>query len=296
MVTRRLGPYRLLGEVAQLDLDDGAAAAAFGDLLAESLSGLAVTPPTTVATTTIAVGRNNDSWHLTVEGPHVPADPAGSIGADDSVALHRILSGIDAVAAESAVGFGCAVLHGGLVEIDGRTIAAVGPSGMGKSTFTAVAVSLGHRFVGDEVVAVDPQSAVVLPHRRPIGLRTGAAALLEVTIPPGPFRSVYPYRVDRNSSAGRAGADAGTNDDSGSRPLDSIVLLRRYAGHDGGAEVAPVPPAQALLRFSNQILGPTGTEPQMFGRIEQLVRNVPVFEVTYREAADAIAAIGAMRA
>ncbi len=278
MATRRLGPYRLLGEVAQLDLDD-AAAATYGEVLATSLVGLAATSS---PTTTIAIARADDTWRLTIDGPYVPADPAGSIGNDDSVALHRTLSGIDAVAAESAVGLGCAVLHGGLVEIDGRTIAAVGPSGMGKSTFTAVAVSLGHHFVGDEVVAVDPHSAVVLPHRRPIGLRLGAAALLRVRIPPGPFGAVYPYRVDGDRAALK-GAE--------SRPLHSIVLLQRDPEHDDGATIAAVPPAQALLRFSNQILGPTGTEPQMFGRIEQLVRNVPVYEVTYREAADAIAAI-----
>ena len=51
--------------------------------------------------------------------------------------------------------------------------------------------------------------------------------------------------------------------------------------------------SQALLRFSNQILGPNGSEPQMFGRIEHLVRNVAVFEVSYREASDAIEALAA---
>ena len=271
----------------QLTLDD-AATAAFGDILDTALAGLATSAN---PTTTISVGRHDDVWRLEVEGPHVPADRAGPIGSDDSVALHRILSGIDAVAAESAVSFGCAVLHGGLVAIGGRTIAAVGPSGMGKSTFTAVAVSLGHRFLGDEVVAVDPHSAVVLPHRRPIGLRSGAAALINIEIPDGPFRSVYPYPIAADSPAGELDAD---DDPAGSRPLDSIVLLHRDAERPSGdAELHPVPPAQALLRFSNQILGPNGSEPQMFGRIEHLVRNVAVFEVSYREASDAIEALAA---
>ncbi len=69
------------------------------------------------------------------------------------------------------------LLHGGAAALDGRAVAFVGPSGAGKSTATAALVRSGWSFLGDEVVVVDDDGAVVA-HHRPIELTSRSVELV----------------------------------------------------------------------------------------------------------------------
>jgi hypothetical protein len=135
----------------------------------------------------------------------------------------------------------------------------------------------GHRFLGDEVVAVS--GLEVRPYHRPIGLRRGGASALNLPIPAGPFEVVLPLRV---GSVGQLAA---------STPLAAVVLLRRSAEHSGVPELRPLTLAQALVVLANQTLGARGMERSMFHRLEQLVRAVPVSELHYADVDDAVGAL-----
>ncbi|MCJ2189195.1 hypothetical protein [Novosphingobium beihaiensis] len=51
---------------------------------------------------------------------------------------------------------GLLVLHGNAIEIDGKCMICVGPSGVGKSTLTAAFLQRGFRVLADDVVPIDP--------------------------------------------------------------------------------------------------------------------------------------------
>lgn len=107
----------------------------------------------------------------------------------------------------------------------GRTVALVGPSGVGKTTATrALANELG--YVSDETVGVEPSGAVV-PYAKPLSLI--------VEEPPAPKRQLGPDELGlrRAPSEGRLGA---------------VVLLERRASRPGGrAEVRRLGHAEAIV-------------------------------------------------
>jgi len=71
------------------------------------------------------------------------------------------------------------VLHASAVQVEGRALAIIGPSGGGKSTLAALLCSVGARLVTDDALRVDPTSsgAVCYPGSHGIRLRPAAASL-----------------------------------------------------------------------------------------------------------------------
>lgn len=178
-----------------------------------------------------------------------------------------------------------AVLHAGAAVIGGGAVAFAGVSGAGKSTLTAAAVCHGHAYLCDEVCAVADAEAgfAVRPYHRPIGLRPGGAAAIDVTIPTvrsEPFTDVYPWRV---SSAGTL---------SGAEPLRLVCLVER---RDGPVEIEPVRPAEALVRLAGLTIGAEGRERDMFHRLDELVRAVPVVRLAFQDLWAAVDAVEAWR-
>lgn len=75
---------------------------------------------------------------------------------------------------------GVFVLHASAVEVDGRALAFVGHSGMGKSTLTVATCAAGARLISEDVLAVTSSDApACLPGNTDVRLRKAAAPLLE---------------------------------------------------------------------------------------------------------------------
>lgn len=217
--------------------------------------------------------RMRRRWRVSLAGEGVvsPVDTAGAL-AETLVELNRL--------AAASVAATAALLHASVFDVGGRAVAVSGVSGAGKSTLAAAAVQQGHGFVSDEVCAIAPGTWVVQPYHRPIGLRAGGAQAIGVEIEPhphDPYEFVYPWRV--SAHGGRL---------AGPTPLAMIALIER---HDGPVELEPVRPAEALFRLSGLTIGATGREREMFRRLEQLVREVPVVRARYASAADGVAAL-----
>jgi hypothetical protein len=70
--------------------------------------------------------------------------------------------------------------HAASVGIAGNGLLLMGPKGAGKSTVSAAVAARGHDFLGDETAAYQPSSRLLLPFRRPLGIKPGPrSALLE---------------------------------------------------------------------------------------------------------------------
>ncbi len=66
--------------------------------------------------------------------------------------------------------------HAASIGIGGRGVLLIGPKGSGKSTLSLGLASRGHVFLGDETAAYVPQSGLLLPFRRPAGIKPGPRA------------------------------------------------------------------------------------------------------------------------
>lgn len=89
-------------------------------------------------------------------GRRVQVRPAPGIDAE-SVRVFLLGSVLGAVLFQR----GFLVLHGNAIDIDGRAMVCLGPSGVGKSTLAAAFAARGHRILADDVVPVDAGCAAV---------------------------------------------------------------------------------------------------------------------------------------
>jgi hypothetical protein len=246
-----------------------------GELFASLFGDLAVDDPAAVALELHRERRHR--WRVRFAGSvRVAGTTLGGALAETLIAVNEMAGRtVD----------GVAVLHAGGAVIGGGAVAFAGVSGAGKSTLTAAAVRRGHPYLCDEVCAVADGAAgfAVRPYHRPIGLRPGGAAAIDVAIPElrgEPFTDVYPWRVSSH------GALAGTE------PLRLVCLVER---RDGPVAIEPVRPAEALVRLSGLTIGAEGRERDMFHRLDELVRAVPVVRLAFEDVWSAVDAVEAWR-
>ncbi|MFF5986206.1 hypothetical protein [Prauserella flavalba] len=167
------------------------------------------------------------------------------------------------------------VLHASAVEAEGRALAFVGASGMGKSTLAAALCGAGCGLVADDVLRVDPASAdgfVVHPGSTESRLRPNARQLADSA----------PSSAVRPTADGRLALRPGTHAD-GPLPLTACVVPRP-SREAADVVLRRVPPSRALLwlcRFP-RVLG--WSDPSSLGHTFQalgdLVERVPLFEAT----------------
>ncbi|PYG00688.1 Hpr(Ser) kinase/phosphatase [Georgenia satyanarayanai] len=167
---------------------------------------------------------------------------------------------------------GNAVLHASAVEQDGRAIAFVGHSGMGKSTLAALMCSSGARVVSDDVVPVAPADGE--PPLVPLGatelrLRPGAE-VLAAGFAPGSFR--------RRVSADQRVVVGLEPPPVPAVPLAAVVLPRpNREDHLGMELLDPKAAVFALMSFP-RLMG--WRDPAVLGQVlahtSSLARTVPV--------------------
>lgn len=169
---------------------------------------------------------------------------------------------------------GACVLHASAVELDGRGLAFVGHSGMGKSTLAVASCAAGARLIAEDIVAVSTPEASphCLPGNTDIRLRKGSVSLLERMA--GAERVVTPD--------GREGVRPPLSDDE-PVPLHTLVIPRpsRKAPH---LTVDCMPPVSALFRLMNfprlnGLIEPRVVQRQ-FQATGDIARRVPVLVVT----------------
>lgn len=192
---------------------------------------------------------------------HPGADPTllGVLGSGNLLAVHLLLRHH-------------LVLHASAVCHDGRAVAFVGASGMGKSTLAAAYCEAGAALVADDVLRVDcgpDRLTRVYPGATENRLRTGAAELAYAG-PAGEVRRTADGRLAVRSRRMVAGP----------LPLSACVVPRMCpdAEQVRVRRLRPVAAMQWLLLFSKV---PGWFDPGwIFQAIGDLVERVPVFEVT----------------
>lgn len=168
---------------------------------------------------------------------------------------------------------GNCVLHASAVEVDGRGLAFVGHSGMGKSTLALATCAAGARLIAEDVLVVTTEGSVrCLPGNTDIRLRRGSVALLDRM--PEAERIVTPDGRD-GVRPPLSGADP--------VPLRALVVPRpsRKAAE---LTLERMPPVNALFRLMNfprlnGFIDP-GVVRRQFHGTGAIARHVPVFVAT----------------
>ena len=169
------------------------------------------------------------------------------------------------------------VLHASAVQTDGRAVAFVGASGMGKSTLAAALCGMGNgcRLVADDVLRVDRTDAGTMrvhPGSTESRLRMSAGGLADAA----------PSGAVRPTADGRLALRPATRAD-GPLPLAACVVPR--PSRDVlEASVHRLAPARALVRMAQFPRVAGWSEPasmdRAFQRLADLVERVPIFEAT----------------
>ena len=82
------------------------------------------------------------------------------------------------------------LLHAATVARDGKAIILTGESGSGKSTLSALLMTEGWRFMGDEFALLDPETGLLHPFPRPVSLKNEAMAVMGARLPNNRFGPV----------------------------------------------------------------------------------------------------------
>ena len=167
------------------------------------------------------------------------------------------------------------VLHASAVRLDGRSIAIVGASGMGKSTLAALLCTNGADLVTDDVLRVDIGNGAAprgYPGSIESRLREGARPLADDAA----WTAASATADGRLAVRARSGVDAPV-------PLAACVVPLRSRGISE-VSVRRLQPLAALLRLVRfpRVMG--WTEPASSARefqlLGDLVERVPVFEAS----------------
>lgn len=139
--------------------------------------------------------------------------------------------------------------HAAAMGVRGMGVLLVGPKGSGKSTLSLALAARGHSFLGDETACYLPASGVLLPFRRPVGIKPGRrAAAVQAAL----TRGRYPadedgvLRVDVDSLL--------PTRDAVPVPLDAVIFLRGFGARPelsrlvaGREELSSLQPLAASL-------------------------------------------------
>ena len=200
--------------------------------------GVAVAIPAHDAETAARL-RHQWARALTTSPAEVNADAGGLSALEADQHDYAMTSRVTLRALEATAGTRLNIHAGAVADPEGRTLAVVGESGMGKTTaIRALATRLG--YLSDETVSVDAD-LTVHPHAKPLSVITDRS------------------RADRKASV--SPDDAGLLIPPNHATLRRIVLLRRGQGTEGlvpistpEAMVEIVPQTSSLVLLDNPLL------------------------------------------
>ena len=170
------------------------------------------------------------------------------------------------------------IVHGGVVERDGRALVLPAPPGSGKSTLCAALVARGWRLLSDELALVDLSGQTVTPMPRPISLKNQAIDAIRTFWPEARIGEVVPDTIKGSVAHVRPPIDSVRRADEPAKP-GWIVLPRFEQG--ARTELRALSKCEAFMRlvdsaFNYSIHGRTG-----FQALAELVDASRCYAFTY---------------
>jgi HprK-related kinase A len=178
------------------------------------------------------------------------------------------------------------LLHAATVARGGKAIILTGESGSGKSTMSAVLMSEGWRFMGDEFALLDPETGMLHPFPRPVSLKNMAMDVLSERMKPdrfGPLMRDTP-KGDLRHLIPDPASIAAMNEVA--RPI--AVIFPRF----GEAKATrPVGQGEVFVRLTQASTNYTALAERGFTALSRLVSTVPATAIDYPDTKTGIALV-----
>jgi HprK-related kinase A len=178
------------------------------------------------------------------------------------------------------------LLHAATVAKGDRAIILTGESGSGKSTMSAVLMSEGWRFMGDEFALLDPETGMLHPFPRPVSLKNKAMDVLSERMKPdrfGPLMRDTP-KGDLRHLIPDPASIAAMNEVA--RPI--AVIFPRF----GEAKATrPVGQGEVFVRLTQASTNYTALAERGFTALSRLVSTVPATAIDYPDTKTGIALV-----
>ncbi len=178
------------------------------------------------------------------------------------------------------------LLHAATVAKGDKAIILTGESGSGKSTMSAVLMSEGWRFMGDEFALVDPETGMLHPFPRPVSLKNKAVDVLSERVKPdrfGPLMRATPKGDIRHLIPDRASLAAMDKD---ARPV--AILFPRFGQENA---TRPVGQGECFVRLTQASTNYTALGERGFTALSRLMSTVPATAIDYPDTKTGIAQV-----
>jgi HprK-related kinase A len=178
------------------------------------------------------------------------------------------------------------LLHAACVERDGRALILTGESGSGKSTLSALLMEAGWRFLGDELVLIDPVSGQAIPFPRPVSLKNASIDALAAKV--GADRLGALMTGTPKGSIRHLRPDARAIEAMDRPAAPTLILFPRFGF---APEVREVPPGELFVRLTQASTNYVALGENGFAALTRLVTTVPARAIDYPDTASGIAAV-----
>lgn len=222
-------------------------------------------------------------YHVGGRGPYEIREDGASIDQgltpDDVVAVLYRRSHQQAL--ELLARNGWAVIHGGLVRVEGQRLLLTGSTGVGKTTLVMRLLYEGHQVEGDELALVRDDAVVALPRR--FRLKSG----IETVVPElGPVIDGLPSMQNQHGRiAAFDPAEAGFRWDIAPGPVDAAVYVT--PNHAGRSSLSELKPGELVYRLLSQTIAIDGTSKSRLVTACSGLAKRKGFELTLGDAAEA---------
>jgi HprK-related kinase A len=185
------------------------------------------------------------------------------------------------------------LLHAGVLARDDLALVMPAVPGAGKSTLTAALAHSGWRLLSDEFGALDMEEGLMWPLIKPPVLKNRSIDVMRQFAPSASLGKVYPATRKGDVAHVAPPADAVAGRHRPARPF-AIVLPHWEEGAESRLE--PLSPALACSAlafnaFNYRVCGQAG-----FHAVSRLAREVPAWQLTYGQLADAVRCLDELHA
>jgi HprK-related kinase A len=183
------------------------------------------------------------------------------------------------------------VIHGAVLERNGRALLLPGSPGAGKSTLCAALAHSGWRLLSDELTLADLDGARIHPLPRPFSLKNRSISILKAYAPGACFTDPVHDTVKGSVALMRAPRDSVARAQEVALPR--WVVFPHYM-EGSPTDLQPLSRAKAFMRLAEQgfnygILGKAG-----FEALGTLVEGCACHEFRYSRLDEAVALLGAL--